>query len=147
MFVIFDFDGTLCKIDHRLHCITGPKKDWDRFYSLCVGDVPNWPINNTLKAMLADPYTRRIEIWSGRSIRVIEESRDWLNRHGIPPEILTRMRPDGDNTPDDVLKETWLADEYPHEPDLVFDDRQRVVDMWRANGIVCAQVDAWKEKK
>jgi len=30
--VIFDLDGTLCDITHRLHFIEGDNKDWDGFY-------------------------------------------------------------------------------------------------------------------
>ena len=38
----------------------------------------------------------------------------------------------------ELLKERIRKDGY--EPFLVFDDRQRVVDMWRRNGIQCCQV-------
>jgi hypothetical protein len=56
---------------------------------------------------------------------------------------ILRMRNAGDNTPDDVLKEQWLhAMPIKDRARLVavFDDRQRVVDMWRANGVPCFQV-------
>ena len=147
MFIIFDFDGTLCKIDHRLHFIKGEKKDWNAFYAACVDDEPNWPIIKTCRALLAQGE-HRIEIWSGRSDEVRVESEDWLERHGLSTRlgIHLQMREEGDYTPDDKLKESWfniIKDNWA--PDLVFDDRQRVVDMWRRNGITCAQVDAWKE--
>jgi hypothetical protein len=53
-----------------------------------------------------------------------------------------RMRPVGDYRDDAVLKEQWLneARVLGKAPDIVFDDRQRVVDMWRRNGITCCQV-------
>ena len=36
----------------------------------------------------------------------------------------------------------WLDDIFPDKNDIfaVFDDRQQVVDMWRANGLTCFQV-------
>jgi len=155
MFVIFDLDGTLCKINHRLHYITGKHKNWDMFFKSCVYDEPNLPIINVLNSFLsvntwceshnrARPY--RIEIWSGRSEIALEETIEWLERHSMSHMLLKHMRPERDYTPDDMLKKKWL-DAENNKPDLVFDDRQRVVDMWRYNGITCCQVDAWKEKE
>ena len=106
--------------------------------------------------------SHELEIWSGRgegengSVRV--KTLDWL-RHWVGCGFLdpapdtwfegptgkgigVRMRPHGDYTPDNKLKLAWLnaAREAGAEPDLVFDDRQKVVDMWRAEGIACFQV-------
>jgi hypothetical protein len=53
------------------------------------------------------------------------------------------MRPQGSHTPDDVLKKAWL-DELQAEGKsvmCVFDDRDKVVKMWRDNGITCMQVN------
>ena len=53
------------------------------------------------------------------------------------------MRPDTKQdkfTPDDVLKQNWLNDLDKKDILCVFDDRQKVVDMWRNNGISCFQV-------
>ena len=43
---------------------------------------------------------------------------------------------------DDVLKKKWLDDLFPNIDDItcVFDDRDKVVQMWRDNGISCFQV-------
>ena len=53
------------------------------------------------------------------------------------------MRPSGDTTPDDVLKLNWLKEGmFGNKADImaVFDDRNKVVDMWRSEGITCFQV-------
>ena len=46
--------------------------------------------------------------------------------------------------PDDELKQHWLDDLFPGDIRdrivAVFDDRQKVVDMWRKNGLTCMQV-------
>jgi hypothetical protein len=45
--------------------------------------------------------------------------------------------------PDDQLKESWLKAMSPEDRArlvMTFDDRDRVVAMWRRNGVVCAQV-------
>lgn len=38
---IFDLDGTLALIEHRLHFIQGPKKDWRGFFGAVGDDSPN----------------------------------------------------------------------------------------------------------
>jgi hypothetical protein len=47
--------------------------------------------------------------------------------------------------PDDDLKKKWFNDLFPtqkHIDDIVcvFDDRQKVVNMWRDMGLTCMQV-------
>jgi len=53
------------------------------------------------------------------------------------------MREEGDFTPDDELKEKWLHGMLQEDRlrlVAVFDDRDRVVQMWRRNGYACFQV-------
>ena len=144
MFVIFDLDGTLCDISHRTHFVADGRKKWKDFFEACVDDVPNQPVIDTLLAHAA--AGNRVEIWSGRSDMVLEQTREWLRQNGAIDSYLTRMRPKKSYERDDALKERWLLAE-PEKPALVYDDRQRVVDMWRRHGIVCAQVAQWDEPK
>ena len=74
-----------------------------------------------------------------------QKTEEWLRRHcyflpGGEPEL--RMRPHGDYTPDQELKRRWLheARVANRAPDIVFDDRAKVVAMWREEGVFCAQV-------
>jgi len=53
------------------------------------------------------------------------------------------LRPDGDYRPEDIFKKDVLdivRDTIGGDPDVVYDDRNRVVDMWKANGINVVQV-------
>lgn len=53
------------------------------------------------------------------------------------------MRVEGDFTPDEKLKEGWLSSLSSHDRRrlvCVFDDRDKVVSMWRSNGVACFQV-------
>lgn len=116
------------------------KPDWDAFHAACVDDTPIDAIIDVLA------YVRHNEsdvwIWSGRMSTVSAETFRWLQDHHIRFDQL-KMRPAGDYTPDDQLKESWLHAMSPEDRArlvMVFDDRQRVVDMWRRNGVVCAQV-------
>ena len=58
------------------------------------------------------------------------------------------VRKDRDYTPDYELKLSWLR-AYPDKDKILFviDDRQRCVDAWRAEGLVCLQCASWEEYK
>ena len=63
-----------------------------------------------------------------------------------PRELLgpmLRMRKQGDYTPDEVLKKQWFDELSTHDRMrlmCVFDDRDKVVKMWRDEGVACFQV-------
>lgn len=140
MFVVFDLDGTLADISHRVHLVRGTKKpDWNAFFAACVDDMPHLHVIETFKAHLVAGH--KVRVWSARSDIVRPQTEYWLLRHGIDPFFLQHMRAEGDNTPDATLKRYWLHQE-PAKPDIVYDDRQRVVNMWRAEGVPCFQVVA-----
>lgn len=139
-FYVFDFDGTLAEITHRRHLVE--INQWDAFFEACDLDLPIPEVIGMAKILLAAGH--RVEIWSGRSASVEEKSRVWLRDVAdLDPDILKRMRPVGDFQPDDKLKLAWLKEERAlgAEPVVIFDDRQKVVDMWRANGVPCFQVN------
>ncbi len=138
MFVVFDLDGTLALNEHRQHFVNRPNadKDWDAFFEACDVDRPHWQVIRTLEVFRATGNA--VEIWSGRSDAVYSKTIKWLERHGLGG-VPIRMRPKADYTPDHELKQQWIM-EASRKPDMAFDDRASVVAMWRANGIVCAQV-------
>lgn len=144
MFVVFDLDGTLAIIDHRRHHLE--RKDWKAFFAACVDDRPNEPVIEALVAHLNAGH--RVEIWSARSDEVRTQTEMWLMQQGLDPALLVHMRSAGDYTPDVKLKRSWLLALHPDErPDVVYDDRGRVVDMWREEGIACFQVAPdWEAK-
>lgn len=141
MFIVFDLDGTLADCRHRVHHVRDGNRNWDAFFAECVNDPP---IATTFAALGAHDWAgHQVEIWSARSDVVASETRAWLSRHGINPDLLTHMRSSGDTQPDVDLKRKWLLARHPDErPNIVYDDRQRVVDMWRDEGITCFQVAA-----
>ena len=136
MRVIFDLDGTLANAEHRVHHLTGEVKDWRAFYADCVADEPVVPVVETMRAMMAAGH--EVQIWTGRSAEVADETCHWLELQGLGTAVL-RMRGVKDHRPDTELKAQWL-DDCGWTPDLVFEDRASVVAMWRSKGIVCAQV-------
>ena len=146
--VIFDLDGTLADIETRRKMATkaNGKMDWDVFFAdkLVELDEPNQPVIDTCIA-LAEKYN--VAIFSGRSEATKPTTIKWLKKHGVSFDIL-KMRPTNHPwkfMPDDKLKQHWLDDLFPIDSKrldivCVFDDRDKVVDMWRKNGLTCMQV-------
>jgi hypothetical protein len=146
---IFDLDGTLALTEHRQHLLNNKEDQdrWRKFFEACVQDEPNWPVIYTLTALMKSGAD--VWVWSGRSAEVMNETLSWLHRfvsQGFgedAEDIQLCMRPEGDFTPDEQLKAGWL--ESLNEFDrrrlvAIFDDRQKVVDMWRSKGVACFQV-------
>jgi hypothetical protein len=145
--VIFDLDGTLADIEARrkLSARENGKIHWGKFFdpNNIVMDLPNWPVIETFKALQNAGF--RCIIFSGRGSATRTATVNWLDSFGIKPDIL-KMRPINSFTPDEILKRDWLNSlESGHgitKEDIlcIFDDRDKVVKMWREEGIACMQV-------
>ncbi len=146
---IFDLDGTLALIEHRKGWLEGKSPDrWRQFYAACDKDEPNEPAIATMERLRhagADVW-----IFSGRSDEVRDKTVAWLANHtsfmthDLEGPTLT-MRQAGDYTADDELKKQWLDGMLMVDRQrlvAVLDDRDRVVQMWRAAGVSCFQVAA-----
>ena len=128
---IVDVDGTLALLDGR-----------DPYETVALGnDLPNQPVIQVVRALAYHPDVDAIVVVSGRQERSRKVTLDWLEDHGIPFNEL-HMRPTGDNRPDQMIKEEILDVQLlpRYEVVGVLDDRQKVVDMWRRNGLTCFQV-------
>lgn len=136
--VIFDLDGTLADIAHRRHLVRGRRKRWPEFFAASVHDRPNLPVIAAYHAFLEASPAYELWIFSGRSDVVRAETENWLARHVGPYHHLL-MRRDGDYTADEVLKRRWV-EPIRDRVLCVFDDRDKVVRMWRELGIACFQV-------
>ena len=146
--VIFDLDGTLANIDKRreMSMMENGKMNWEIFFTPenIWFDLPNEPVIEMSKIL---SQKHRIVILSGRSKATKQETVRWLNKFEVPFDVI-KMRPTTREwlfMPDDDLKQHWLDTLFSGEKKkdilCVFDDRQKVVDMWRRNGLTCFQVD------
>ena len=141
--VIFDLDGTLAIVGARRKVSTKSdgKLNWDKFFdpSNIVLDIPNKPVVKMAQLLAEDGFN--IFIFSGRSDRTINVTRSWLTRNRIPFHKLVMRDQAKLFIPDDQLKKQFL-DEHADIDNIfaVFDDRQKVVDMWRKNGLTTFQV-------
>lgn len=149
--VIFDLDGTLADCSHRRHHVEKRPKDWKAFYGGMADDVPNeavaWlfrAIRNT-RAPVGSPMPKDAQflvpiICTGRPDNYKDITWDWLLHYCLVPHSLY-MRQEGDYRVDDVVKRELLNrimnDHY--DPLFVVEDRDRVVAMWREEGLTCLQ--------
>ena len=139
--IIFDVDGTIADCNHRRHFITNGNKDWDSFRDHTVNDTPIQHVCDLAKMHVADGDIVMFVSARNNAQRdvTIQQINDWI---GIDNPILF-MRPDGDYRSDDVFKKDVLdiiRDQIGCNPDIVYDDRNKVVDMWIDNGVNCVQV-------
>lgn len=139
MIVIFDIDGTVADISHRLHWIDSKPKNWQAFYSAMDKDQPIDSMCELARRSHAAGDT--VLFCTGRSQDYRTETETWLAAQGLKYSALF-MRPRHDFRKDFEVKLDLLNRMRAlfGEPDLVFEDRQQVVDMWRSQGIRCLQV-------
>jgi FMN phosphatase YigB (HAD superfamily) len=150
--ILFDLDGTIANVDGRrqaadeaqANSVRDDRQDWwcawqdpDNILRL---DVPNELVVSVLRDWRE--RGKHIVIVSARNDKNRDVTERWLNQYGIHYDALY-MRKDGDYRPDNVFKQELLDNIREGGEDLierVYDDRNQVVDMWRANGIDCIQV-------
>ena len=169
MNIIFDIDGTLMDINHRRHFVEGENKDWKSFVANIKYVIRNEPVASVMCDLNIDNnaiffLTGRSEAQRDITINQIErcgyehqnqcadlrpkDDYERLYYSGGHYDQILLMRPDDDYRPDAELKSelfTKLDLAYSDtaiisDTTIIFDDRQSVVDMWRARGLTCFQV-------
>ncbi len=152
--IICDIDGTLCTDEHRNHLLDDPaNRRWDEYFDLCHLDPPVHAVIEVLKVFRCVRNTSdelrteslvgkqyEIHLMTARVDTVKQKTIEWLWRHNVPYDSI-RFRPADSRLQDNVLKTMW-ANEVggPEKVLFVLEDRQRVVDAWRAAGYTCFQV-------
>jgi hypothetical protein len=141
--IIFDIDGCLADCSKRKHHLVKEPKDWKSFYAGIIHDEPILEMIHVLQTMYGPTPVNRIILVTGRSMSYMSDTKMWLEKNHIRYDALY-MRKKGDNRDDDIIKLELLTELRGdgYDPKLVFEDRTRVVDMWRAQGLICCQT-AW----
>ncbi len=154
MIFIFDIDGTVADITHRLHFIgadaggwipsTDQTKDWDGFSRACVDDKPIFETITVARALASAGHT--IVYSTGRSSSNYDATVKWLTKFRLPSPLRIYMRPHGDHREDYVVKSEILDQIFKDYGSGLggyggaFEDRQQVVDMYRERGLRVFQV-------
>lgn len=127
--VLVDIDGTVALMNGR--------SPYDE--SRVDEDGPNTRVIDVVKALARDGHY--IVFMSGRTAGCMDATADWLDRQGFGDYEL-HMRPVGDQRKDSIVK-VELFDQHIRDRfnvTAVLDDRQQVVDAWRALGLTVLQV-------
>lgn len=132
--VIFDLDGTLSDASRRAYL--AKQHQWDQFHHMGKFDYPNKAERAILLAMRDCGY--KIAICTGRSDRWKVDTENWLRYYGIEYDRLV-MRSEGDHRSDTVVKLEMINNWPKNDIVCIFEDRTKVVQMWRDNGYRCFQ--------
>lgn len=124
--------------------------DWKAFYEACDKDLPIESVVDVLESLHnKNPF--EIQIWSGRCESVRDKTCEWIDEYlgfmwgynDVMDEKRyqneLKMRPIGDSTPDEILKEKWLDEALSEgkKIDFVFDDKESCCNMWNKRHIMC----------
>lgn len=128
---VFDVDGVLADVGHRLHHLEGGHKDWEAFFAAAADDPP-LAVGLQLAAELAADHD--LAYLTGRPEHLRRVTQRWLTRHGLPPGPLW-MRPRGNFRPARVMKLDALSGlAAGRTVEIVIDDDTDVVDSLQAAG-------------
>lgn len=130
--IICDLDGTLA--------LLGERSPYDA--SRALEDSLNFPVSNILEVYThQNLYSVDVILISGREDKHRSQTEEWLKKHQIVYKQLF-LRPTGDRRPDTVVKKEIYEREIKDKYDVLFvlEDRDKVVRMWRDEGLACLQV-------
>lgn len=123
-YIIVDIDGTIAHMEgHR-----GPFDE-----EKVLLDDPDNTVMNSIRAELAYDPLVKIIVMSGRHETCREDTEEWLRIHNFPYHYIF-MRGADDNRGDDIVKyELYMKHVFGTGKRVVkvYDDRDRVVHMWR----------------
>lgn len=130
---IFDVDGTLAKMNGR------GAYEWDKVNT----DVPNKPVIDMCLALIN--RGKKVIFVSGRDSICAEATQEWISKNvGITVVLRENlfMRAQGDMRDDRIVKKEIYDLHIYHKYNVlgIFDDRDKVVKMWRSLGLTCFQV-------
>ena len=130
---VFDIDGVLADVRHRLHHLQSRPKDWHGFFAAAVDDAVLEEGRQALHE--AQTAGSAIVYVTGRPQRWRRDTQDWLARHGLPAGPL-HMRPNHDRRPARFYKAEVIG-AIAAQDDLVavIDDDDKVVAHLRELGL------------
>ena len=98
---VFDIDGVLADVRHRLHFLDARPRDWDGFFGAVSGDAVLTEGLEQVRAAIADGLG--VVYLTGRPERCRADTVQWLASHGVPEGDLV-MRVDADRRPARLTK-------------------------------------------
>ncbi|MBW0116178.1 phosphatase domain-containing protein [Pseudonocardia abyssalis] len=128
---VFDVDGVLADVTHRLHHLRARPQRWERFFTAADRDPLLVEGADRLRAALAD---HEVLYLTGRPERTRRLTERWLAKHDLPTGPLI-MRDDHDSRPARWMKREVLRRlSASREIVSVLDDDPAVVAVLEADG-------------
>jgi hypothetical protein len=134
--VIFDIDGTLADVSERIHHVRKKPKNWNAFFQGMAQDKAIHSMVRLCNILYASGI--QIILCSGRSEEHRTQTMEWLAKQGVNYHDLL-LRKDNDRRSDTDVKRELLVTLDKSKILFVVEDRSRVVEMWRSEGLVCLQ--------
>jgi len=134
--VIFDIDGTLADVSERIHHVRKKPKNWNAFFQEMAQDKAIHSMVRLCNILYASGI--QIILCSGRNEEHREQTVEWLAKQGVNYHDLL-LRKDKDRRSDTEVKRELLTALDKSKILFVVEDRSRVVEMWRSEGLVCLQ--------
>jgi hypothetical protein len=140
--VVFDIDGVVADVRHRLHFVESRPKRWAKFFAAAGEDLLLVEGAALLRSMLD---THDVRYLTGRPERLRSVTQRWLDGYGLPSSPVA-MRPDHDRRPSRVFKRERLRQWMAEGPgiDLVVDDDPHVTAMVSDLGLPVLLAD-WQD--
>lgn len=101
---VFDLDGVLADVRHRLHHLQGRRKDWGGFFADLAADPP---LVEGVRLAVELAIEHDLVYFTGRPEWTRAMTEDWLGRHGLPTGQLF-MRSSADRRPARLVKPALL---------------------------------------
>jgi hypothetical protein len=153
--ILFDLDGTIIDIGHRLKHLRKPVPDWDAFYAAADSDdlIPGGAVIYNLIATQArmlghaikegghDAEIPFVDIITWRPERMRPQTIAWLATCGLIMPRALHMRADDDNRHGEAVKLDMFERHYDGKENVlaVFEDNPLVIRVFREIGIHCYQ--------
>ena len=135
MLAVFDIDGVVADVRHRLHHLR--RHRWDRFFD----DADSDSLLPEGAALVADLATAHEIVWlTGRPEWLRATTEAWLRRHDLPGTEV-HMRGPGDYRPARIFKLDVLRTLRPRGIAALIDDDGEVVDAALEAGFPAALAD------
>ncbi|MFF9555813.1 hypothetical protein ACF1DY_08325 [Streptomyces albus] len=135
---VFDLDGTLADVRHRLSFVEQQPRDWDAFFAAAVDDPP---LTAGVALAKETAETADLAYVTGRPERCRADTLAWLAEHGLPAGRLV-MRAGGDRRPARITKPELLRRlARQREICLVVDDDELVCAAYERAGFRVLRAD------
>lgn len=140
-YVLCDLDGTLADLENRRHYVKEKPKNWKKFFEELPNDTLREDVYADVEATLASERGAGKHVFfivlSARPENYRKDTEEWLLKHGIDDYAALIMRRAGDSREDSIVKRELLHRYFKDKSKIikVFDDRPRVIRMWREEGL------------